>query len=123
MFGSSTPGTSVMAAEVIGHSIPILMLIAIGIMLWRDYESAVAKLYAVAAFGAIPFSFAAYFGREVAGYPVSPLIHALLAIWLLACGLITSLYVHRLNGLARRNRMTIIKTTMVMRSAQAGEHN
>src|SRR4051812_24417024 len=64
--GSSVPGTSVRVLVLMDHGIPILLLIALGIMLWRDDGRAAATLYAIGAFIAIPFLFAWYFGRRLA---------------------------------------------------------
>jgi hypothetical protein len=104
-----------MAVEVMGYGGLILALIAAGTMMWREDEAFFAKLYAVAAFVAIPFLFAGYYGRQIAGYSVSPLLRVLAAIWLLVCGLIAVLYVRRVKRFGRRNRMTIVKTTTVLR--------
>jgi len=110
--GSSRPGTSVMALIIMEYGIPILLLIALGIMLWRDDgRDAAAILYAIAAFIAIPFLFARYFGRQLANYPVSLSLHMLIAFWLLACGLTAVTYIRRLRRFGRRNQIIMIEAT------------
>jgi len=109
--GSSLPGTSVMAFILMEHGIPILLLIALGILLWRDDGRAAATLYAIAAFIAIPFLFAGYLGRQLANYPVSLSLYVLVAFWLLACGLTAVAYIRRLRRFGRMNQIIMIEAT------------
>jgi hypothetical protein len=120
MNGSSLPGTSVRAFILMEHGIPILLLIALGIMLWRDDGRAAATLYAIAAFIAIPFLFAWYFGRRLANYPVSLSLRMLMAFWLLACGLTAVAYIRRLRRFGRRNQIIMIEATTQLRSGNGG---
>ena len=69
------------------------------------------RTYAIAAFVAIPFLFARYFGRPLANYPVSLSLRVLIAFWLLACGLTALAYIRRLRRFGRRNQIIIIEAT------------
>jgi hypothetical protein len=120
MNGSSLPGTSVMALLLMEYGIPILLLIALGTMLWRDDGRGAATLYAIAAFIAIPFLFARYFGRQLASHPVSLSLHLLVAFWLLACGLTAVAYVRRLRRLGRRDQTVIIEASTQLNSGNGG---
>jgi hypothetical protein len=117
MNGSFLPGTSVRAFIVMEHGFPILLLIALGITLWRDDGRAAATLYAIAAFTAVPFLFAWYFGRRLANYPVSLSLRMLIAFWLLACGLTAVAYLRRLR---RNSRMIMIEATIQSSSGNGG---
>jgi hypothetical protein len=120
MGGSFLPGTSVRVLVLMDHGIPILLLIALGIMLWRDDGRAAATLYAIAAFIAIPFLFAWYFGNRLANYPVSLSLRMLIAFWLLACGLTAVVYIGRLRRFGRRSQIIIIETTTQSSSGNGG---
>ena len=110
-----------MAAILMGYGIPILLLIALGILLWRDDGRGAAILYAIAAFVAIPLLFARQVGRELANYPVSRSLHVLIACWLLACGLIAVVYLRRLRRCGRGSDvMVMIETTGGLRSGDGG---
>jgi hypothetical protein len=119
-YGSSLPGTSVRARILIEHGVPILLLIALGIMLWRDDGRAAATLYAIAAFIAIPFLFARYFGSHLANYPASLSLHILIAFWLLACGLTAVVYMRRFRTFGRRSQIIIIEATTQSSSGSGG---
>jgi hypothetical protein len=109
--GSTVPGTTVVAQRVLEYGIPILLLAAVGVWLWRDDDGFIAALYAVAVFIAIPFGWAQYAGRAIAGYSTSRSLQVMVTIWLACCGVIAARYAWRLRGPRSRWTVTVTTTT------------
>ena len=112
IYGSSVPGTSWMAAIVMQYGVAIVMLIALGALLWRDDGRGAAIVYTIAAFAAIPFVFARYLGREMANYSVSLSLHVGIALWLAGCGVIAVVYLRRLSRWGRGSDGMVVMRTI-----------
>ena len=106
--GSSLPGTSVIAKHILGHVVPMVILAAIGVLIWSGHESGAAVVYAILTLILVPFIGARYMGREAAGYSVSGTAYGLTAVWLVACGITALSFVRRLARFERSGRAAVM---------------